>query len=68
VFLIDRSPTRSVSAMRDELYPLIKAIGWEAALAQYVGMNDTAEFYAAFDVFMERPLDEQVDVLKSLQP
>jgi hypothetical protein len=37
-------------------------------LAQYVGMNDTAEFYAAFDVFMERPLDEQVDVLKSLQP
>ena len=68
VFLIDRSPTRSVSAMRDELYPLIKAIGWEAALAQYVGMKDTAEFYAAFDVFMERPLDEQVAVLKSLQP
>ena len=27
-------------------------------------MKDTVEFYAAFDVFMERPLDEQVAVLK----
>ena len=31
-------------------------------------MKDTPEFYDVFEDFMARPLDEQVAVLKSLQP
>lgn len=67
-FMVYRSPTRSVSALRDHFYPLVAEIGWEAALPRYLGMRDTQEFYEAFEVFMERPAEQQVSMLDELKP
>lgn len=68
VFMVHRSPTGSVTAMRDEFYPLVSEIGWENALPRYLGMQDKAEFYAAFEEFMQEPINEQMAVLKTLKP
>lgn len=67
-FMVHRSPTRSVSDLRDRFYPLVAEIGWEAALPRYLDMRDTQEFYDAFDVFMSLPADRQVAILDELEP
>ena len=68
VYLIHRSPTRSVTAFRDEFYPMVTPLGWEKALATYLGIEDTAAFYRGFDAFMKAPRKTQMVVLQELQP
>ncbi|MDE0891422.1 MAG: hypothetical protein OSB14_04490, partial [Planctomycetota bacterium] len=68
VFMIHTSPTQSVTALRDEFYPLVTELGWEAALSQYVGVQDKEEFYEAFDLFMEAPIEEQIALFDELKP
>ena len=65
-FIVHCSSSRSVDALRTELFPLIKEVGWEAALIRYVGMRSKGEFYAAFGAFMALPLLEQNQVLLGL--
>ncbi|MDG2292488.1 MAG: hypothetical protein P8L37_07500, partial [Phycisphaerales bacterium] len=67
-FIVHQSPTQSVSALRDQFFPLVTELGWETALSQYVGMKDKAEFYDAFDVFMDAPRAEQLKLLSELKP
>ena len=67
IFIVHESPTQSVSALRDEFYPLVSEIGWEAALPRYLGMKTKAEFYEAFGDFMEMPLEEQLVYLDELK-
>ena len=68
VFMVSESPTQSVATLRDEFYPLARKIGWEAALCRYVGMQSKAEFYGAFAAFLNRPLQEQLQLLAQLEP
>lgn len=67
-FMVHKSSKQSVSTLRDEFYPLVKEIGWEGALSKYVGMQSKEEFYAAFEVFMDWPLEEQLSLLDELKP
>lgn len=68
VFMIHQSPTQSASSLKNEFYPLVKELGWEAALAQYVGMKSKDEFYEAFEVFMELPIQKQLLTLDAIKP
>ena len=67
-FMIHSSPTKSVATLRDVFYPLVRKIGWESALCEYVGMESKAAFYAAFDAFMDQPIPEQLSLLRALRP
>ena len=66
-FMIHESPTQSVASLRDAFYPRVAKIGWQAALCEYVGMQDKAEFYRAFDAFMKQPLQAQLRLLEQLK-
>ncbi len=66
-FMVHESSTRSVSSLRDEFYPLVKELGWEVALARYVGMESKEEFYEAFAAFMELSIGEQLQLLEGLK-
>jgi hypothetical protein len=65
--MIHASPTRRVSALRDEFYPSVTELGWEVALPRFVGMQDKQEFYAAFSSFMELSIEEQFTLLDELK-
>lgn len=67
-FMVHRSPTRSVADLRDRFYPMVAELGWETALSRYVGMQDTQEFYEAFEVFMDLPIEQQLAMLDELEP
>ena len=67
VFMVHESPARSVSSLRDEFYPLVKELGWEVALARYVGMESKEEFYEAFAAYMELSIGEQLQLLEGLK-
>jgi hypothetical protein len=67
-FIVYQSPTQSVSALRDQFFPLVTELGWKTALPKYVGMKDKAQFYDAFDVFMDAPRAEQLKLLSELKP
>ena len=66
-FMIHESPTRRVSALRDEFYPSVTELGWEVALAKFVGMQDKHEFYGAFGSFMGLPMEERLGMLDGLR-
>ena len=66
-FMIHASPTRRVSALRDEFYPSVTTLGWEDALCEYTGKGSKEEFYEAFTSFMELSLGEQLRLLEELQ-
>ena len=66
-FMVHRSATQRVSSLRDEFYPLAKKVGWEDALTQYVRMQSKAEFYEAFQTFMDSPRDSQLLMLSELK-
>ena len=68
VFLIHQSPTQSVAAFRDDFHPMVTELGWEAALTRYLGIEDKAVFYRAFDSFLKAPRKTQMVVLRELQP
>jgi len=68
LFMIHASPTQSVSALRDEFYPLVTELGWEAALSKYVGMQSKGAFYEAFELFMDAPREEQFALFDELKP
>ena len=61
------APTQSVSALRDEFYPLVSEIGWEAALAEYLGMESELGFYEAFAAFMELSIQDQLQLFGELK-
>jgi hypothetical protein len=67
VFMIHKSPTNRVATLRDVFYPLVKQFGWETALCRYVGMQNKAEFYEAFAVFMDLPIAKQLAVWDTLK-
>jgi hypothetical protein len=66
-FLIHQSRSRSVSSLRDDFYPSVDELGWEAAIARYVGVESVSDFYAAFESFLELPLEEQLTLLDRLE-
>ncbi len=67
-FLIHQSPSQSVKTFRDEFFPLITQLGWESAVARYLGIDDQADFYRGFDAFMAAPRKTQMDLLREIQP
>ncbi|MAG62188.1 hypothetical protein CMO84_01550 [Candidatus Woesearchaeota archaeon] len=66
-FMIHASPTRRVSALRDEFYPSVTELGWEAALSRFVGMQDKQELYAAFSSFLGWSIEDQLAILDDLK-
>jgi hypothetical protein len=66
-FMIHESPTRRVSALRDEFYPSVTELGWEVALSRFVGVQDKRQFYAAFESFMGLSMEEQLTMLDRLK-
>ncbi len=67
-FMVYNHPGRSVSTLRDEFYPMVNELGWEEALARYVGMENKNQFYEAFEEFMNDPRQSQSAMLMTLQP
>ncbi|MDG2148823.1 MAG: hypothetical protein P8N09_04785 [Planctomycetota bacterium] len=67
VFLVSKSPTQSVAGLRDQFFPLVRELGWEAALNQSSGLPSTQAFYEAFEAFMKQPPQEQRRLLESLK-
>ncbi|MEC8253500.1 MAG: hypothetical protein VX044_09815 [Planctomycetota bacterium] len=67
-YLVHASPTRSVAAMRDEFYPMVREVGWERALCQYTGVADKSAFYADVAAFLAQPARVRRQVLETLQP
>jgi hypothetical protein len=68
IFMIHTSPTQSVTSLRDEFYPLVTELGWEAALSKYVGMQSEEEFYEAFELFMDTSEEERLVRFDELKP
>ncbi len=68
VFMIHQSPTQSVSSLKNEFYPLVKELGWEAALAQYLNIESKDQFYEDFEAFMDLPIQEQLRTLEAIRP
>ena len=66
-YLVHASPTRSVAAMRDEFYPMVRDIGWERALCKYTGVADKSAFYADAAAFMKLPARERRQALQTLR-
>jgi len=66
-FMIHESATQRVSSLRDDFYPSVNELGWEVALAQFVGMPSKEEFYAAFAAFMDLPVTQQLGLLDRLR-
>lgn len=62
-FMIQRSGSRRLDSLRDELSPLVDELGWEHAVARF---EDVAAFYAAFEAFLAEPLEQQLGVLDRL--
>ena len=58
-YLCDKA---GADALIDEFYPRLSDLGWEGAFEATFDMT-SQEFYAEFDRFLERPIDEQVAVL-----
>lgn len=67
-YLIHRSPGRSVSRYRDVFHPMVTGLGWERALSRYLDIADKETFYAEFERFMQRPIEQQVKILDDLKP
>ncbi|MDG2095233.1 MAG: hypothetical protein P8J89_08185 [Phycisphaerales bacterium] len=67
-FMVYNHPGRSVSTLRDEFYPMVNELGWEEALARYVGMENKNQFYEAFEEFMNDTRQSQSAMLMTLQP
>ena len=66
-FMIHESKSQRVSSLRDEFYPSVTTLGWEAALSEYTGRENKTEFYAAFADLMESPREEQLALLGRLK-
>ena len=68
MFLIHRSPGRSVARYRDVFHPLVTKLGWEQALCEYLSMENKRNFYDQFERFMSLSRDERLKILDDLQP
>lgn len=68
VHVVHQSPSRSVSALRDEFFPMIAEDGWETVLVRYLGLQDKEGFYDGFALLMAAPRDAQRGVLRDLLP
>lgn len=68
VFMVYRSSNQSVRSLRDEFYPLVTELGWEAALSKYVGVQSKEEFYEAFEAFMDKSEEERLVCFDELKP
>ena len=68
VLLVHLSPSKSVSALRDEFFPMVDELGWERALCRYLGIENKYWFYEAFDAFMEGTAEQQHHALRELRP
>ena len=66
-FMIHESKTQSVASLRDEFYPSVTTLGWEAALSQYTSRGSKEEFYDAFAEFMASPREEKLVLLHRLK-
>ena len=66
-FMIHESESQRIAELRTKYYPAASRLGWEAALAEYVDMEDKHEFYREFDAFLEQPLEEQLAILDTLK-
>lgn len=66
-FMIHESKTQRVSSMRDEFYPSVRTLGWEAALAQYTGHESVGSFYDDFAALMESSPAELSALLSRLK-
>ena len=66
-FIIHQSPTQNVAVFRDEFYPLVAELGWEAAVAQYSGMDSKEDFYRAFVNFTNLSIDEQMNSIGAIK-
>ena len=58
-YLLDRA---GQSALVDTFYPSLNELGWKGAFRKTFGMS-SKEFYAEFDLFLEKPLVEQLAIL-----
>ncbi|MGC6488162.1 MAG: hypothetical protein ACON4Z_10980 [Planctomycetota bacterium] len=68
VALVHRSPARSVAGLRDEFFPLARAVGWEQALCGYLGLERKDAFYREVDALLRAPVERQRAVLGALRP
>jgi hypothetical protein len=66
-FIILQSPTQNVAVFRDEFYPLVTELGWEAAVAQYSGMDSKEDFYRAFDAFSNLSTNAQMESISTIK-
>ncbi len=67
-FMIGNSEERSVAQFRDQFYPLLQKSGWRSAVAEYCGRESLAKFYRDFEVFLQRPTADHMDLYRSLRP
>jgi len=65
-YLIAHTPTRSIGDYFRDYFPLADRMGWRAALCDSTDFGSVDDFYAGFDRFLDRPLEERIALLESL--
>ena len=65
-YLISRTPSNSIGTYFREYFPMVDRLGWKEALCESTDVSNIDEFYEGFEIFMDKPLQERLDVLRSL--
>ncbi|MBG80422.1 MAG: hypothetical protein CMJ39_06920 [Phycisphaerae bacterium] len=65
-YLISRTPSRSIGTYFREYFPMVDRLGWKEALCESTDVSNIDEFYEGYEIFMDKPLRERLDVLRSL--
>ena len=67
VALVHRSPSKSVTALRDAFYPMVDVLGWQRALRRYLGLAHERAFYREVEALLAAPVARQRSVLLALR-
>lgn len=66
-YLIDHTPSRSIRTYFRGYFPLVDRMGWEKALCEITDFTSVDAFYEGFEVFMNQPIEERLDLLDRLK-
>jgi hypothetical protein len=66
-YLIDHTPSRSIRTYFRGYFPLVDRMGWKKALCETTDFATVDAFYEGFEVFMQQPLEERLELLDRLK-
>ena len=66
--LIHRSERRSLKHFTTKFYPMLDEEGWRSAVCRYGGYENIDSFYSAFAKLLEKPEEQQMKMLRAINP